>query len=1138
MPALGVNCLLLMSLIISAMCSAPNTDRDSLLLFEGLPNKVDNFNRAYPAAEKSTRSLFDSLQELQVHTADVRRGDPSHTTTADRKNKRREATHTTTADREQKRREPSHTTTTDRQDKRREATHTTTADREQKRREPSHTTTTDRQDMRREATHTTTADREDKRRKASHTTTADRQDKREEPSYTITADGEDKRREASHTTTADREDKRREASHTTTADREDKRREASHTTTADREDKRREASHTNTADREDKRREASHTNIADREDKRREPSHTNTADREDTLLKRREAYGSERGSGSGLLLDTTPRGENFAPLNECLSPLTLFTLFDSLLGDIVIGNVSTECRRGWGELFNSTDSSGYNNGIRALDAFGKLGAGYLEGNVHALGRYDECFSIPGTQYCLSELTIESTALELYYAFCLPQTCSEDDIRMSVNLMNFNLQYRPSLFQVGSVRCESDHQAPYNGGAIVMIFVWCLFGAMVIIATAFHIAHKKMEQRTKRLRKNVEIDEEAANSSQDAPQRKTNADKARGLLLTFSLYETVPKIFSVKKQPQYAITCLHGIRVISMFWIILSHVQLWPSFFASNRTSYIRDTTTRFSYRVLPSGILAVDSFLLMSGLLVTYLTLRQLNKRKGKLKFTLSMYYIHRILRLTPVYIFVLFTYWFLTVHLADGPVWQQTVGTSSVFYKSCEKYWWTNVLFINNIFPRNHINICMPWTWYLANDMQFYILAPTIIVALFSRRYCPIGLTMIGLLVTMNLAIRAGITAGYGFSANVAKFEEVSNALSDDTQEEHNITDDLYTKPWTRVGPYLIGILMGFIFYKGLKPNFRKSSFNQIFYVSLWILAAGLYFSTVYGVHSTISEDKLSKAEDVTYQTFSRFAWSIGVACITYTCHNGYGWIVNDFLSMRLWIPLSRLTYVAYLVHGIVLFVLVFSNREPYYGTDIASMTFSITTAVLSFGAAAVISSFVEFPLINLQNAIFKLAGLEGRDSVRSSRIVKDECVVESAAFEDVNEDQAINNGQTECNEGQDRGEGGEGEERVEGGEGGEGGDGNGERERGREVEVVMEGGGEEGVVVTGEGGDVEVVTGEGEVEVVTGEVEVELVTGEGGEVYRGCETCDRGRVGEGARGKKGGGRWREDHHEERERV
>ena len=920
MPALGVNCLLLMSLTISAMCTVPNTDRDSLLLFEGLLNKVDNFNRAYPAAEKSTRALSDSLQELQVHTADVRRG---------------------------------------------------------------------------------------------------------------------------------------------------------------------------------------------------EASHTITADREDTLLKRGEAEGSERGSGSGLLIDAAPRREHFAPLNEFLSPLTLFTRFDSLLSDIVIGNVSTECRRGWGELFKNSDSSGYNNGIRALDAFGKLGAGYLDGNVYALGSYDECFSIPDTQYCLSELTIETPALEIQYAFCLPQTCSDNDIRMSVNLMDFNLQHGPLLLQVGSVRCESDRQAPYNGGAIVMIFVWCLFGAMVIIATAFHITHKKMEERTKRLRNNVEIDEEAAaNSSQDAPKRKTNADKARGLLLTFSLYETVPKIFSVKKQPSHAITCLHGIRVISMFWIILSHVQLWLSFFVSNRTIYIRDTTTRFSYRVLPSGILAVDSFLLMSGLLVTYLTLRQLNKRKGKLKLTLSMYYIHRILRLTPVYIFVLFTYWFLTVHLADGPVWQQTIGTSSVFYKSCEKYWWTNVLFINNIFPRNHINICMPWTWYLANDMQFYILAPIIIVPLFSRRYYPVGLTMIGLLVAMNLATRAGITAGYGFSANVAKFEEVSNALNGDAQEEHNVTDDLYTKPWSRVGPYLIGILMGFIFYKGLKPNFRKSYFNQIFYVSLWILAAGLYFSTVYGVRGTITEYKLSKAEDVTYQTFSRLAWSIGVACITYACHNGYGWIVNDFLSMRLWIPLSRLTYIAYLVHGIVLFVLVFSGREPHYATDIASITFSVTTAVLSFGAAAVISSFVEFPLVNLEDALFKLAGVEGRDSVRSSRIVKDECVVENAGFEDVDADQAMNNGQTECNEGQDRGEGGEGGERGKGREGGEG-DG--------EVEVVMEGGGEEGVVVRGEGGDVEVVTGQGgevelvteeggevelvtgeggEVELVTGDVEVELVTGEGGEV------------------------------------
>lgn len=40
----------------------------------------------------------------------------------------------------------------------------------------------------------------------------------------------------------------------------------------------------------------------------------------------------------------------------------------------------------------------------------------------------------------------------------------------------------------------------------------------------------------------------------------------------------------------------------------------------------------------------------------------------------------------------------------------------------TCEKYWWRNILYINNWYPLQEF--CMIWSWYLANDMQFYLMA------------------------------------------------------------------------------------------------------------------------------------------------------------------------------------------------------------------------------------------------------------------------------------------------------------------------------------------------------------------------------------------------------------------------------
>ena len=198
-----------------------------------------------------------------------------------------------------------------------------------------------------------------------------------------------------------------------------------------------------------------------------------------------------------------------------------------------------------------------------------------------------------------------------------------------------------------------------------------------------------------------------------------------------------------------------------------------------------------------------------------------------------------------------------------------------------------------------------------------------------------------------------------------------MTQALSDEGPERHNFTDDIYTKPWTRIGPYLIGILMGFIFYRQIKPNFRKKYYTHMFYTSLWLLATGLCLTIVYGPHGPFTGEDFSESENVAYLMFSRLAWAIGLAIIIFACHNGYGWVVNDILSMKFWLPLSRLVFTTYLVHGVVLFILLFTRNTPLYADEIIVAMLMIATVVLSFSAAAIISTFVEFPLSNIEAAI-----------------------------------------------------------------------------------------------------------------------------------------------------------------------
>ena len=86
---------------------------------------------------------------------------------------------------------------------------------------------------------------------------------------------------------------------------------------------------------------------------------------------------------------------------------------------------------------------------------------------------------------------------------------------------------------------------------------------------------------------------------------------------------------------------------------------------------------------------------------------------------------------------------------------------------------------------------------------MQLYILSPIIILLLYHYWY--IGLMVISLAMigaTTAIGVQAGVSDDY-YANMVAHPENIDQ------------TTDLYMKPHYRVNTYLIGILLGYIFYK-----------------------------------------------------------------------------------------------------------------------------------------------------------------------------------------------------------------------------------------------------------------------------------------------------------------------------------
>ncbi|CAC5376494.1 unnamed protein product [Mytilus coruscus] len=84
--------------------------------------------------------------------------------------------------------------------------------------------------------------------------------------------------------------------------------------------------------------------------------------------------------------------------------------------------------------------------------------------------------------------------------------------------------------------------------------------------------------------------------------------------------------------------------------------------------------------------------------------------------------------------------------YIGNGPLW----GFDEVDRLPCERFWWHNLLYINNF--QTLQDQCLGWTWYLANDMQFYVISPILLLPLYRSKVAGSVIAIAGILGTTIL--------------------------------------------------------------------------------------------------------------------------------------------------------------------------------------------------------------------------------------------------------------------------------------------------------------------------------------------------------------------------------------------------
>ncbi len=601
--------------------------------------------------------------------------------------------------------------------------------------------------------------------------------------------------------------------------------------------------------------------------------------------------------------------------------------------------------------------------IDANDLFPRAGVLLSLPVFHYPGSMDECLNVvsgnvSGRYWMITTVSEkpENPLLSLgllRIGRCFPSGCDKLDVVTAVNMYLDNITNTKGTYKgVILDDHEGGEKYEFTGGDITMIIIISIVGAIVVLSTIL-----------------------------DASLTSLNIGlKSSGIWQGFSIYNNLIKLFNTNSGPSDGgnLACINGIRAISISWVVLGHtffemtslgVLTGNGFMMNNYGIYGREDgpVDNMATAAIWNGMFSVDSFFMIGAILLAFHTLKEMDKNKGKSTKQWAMFwatfYVHRYIRLTAVYAIVIGLHATLLKYFANGPL--SYLVTKQV--TKCQNGWYLNLLYINNF--ANNIGTdmnCMGWSWYMANDMQFFIITPVILYLLW--KWFPIGMAVSVVLLVVATIIPFTLT------------------WTDETQFFHGDVTDFYQKPWNRFQPYIMGLLLGYLLH-----NMRHQSKLKIpgwVCLLIWVVAAVLACLPVYGVstYNMIKDPALqmpgspnypSQVERSFFNGLSKISWCLALGWVILSSVKGRGGVVNSFLSWGLWVPLARLSYCIYLIQYTVVY---WQNSQLSYPVNYSNLYLTYTTVSnfsMCTACALVLVLLFEAPFFHLEKLLFGVLGI-----------------------------------------------------------------------------------------------------------------------------------------------------------------
>ncbi|XP_063533236.1 nose resistant to fluoxetine protein 6-like [Cydia strobilella] len=436
-----------------------------------------------------------------------------------------------------------------------------------------------------------------------------------------------------------------------------------------------------------------------------------------------------------------------------------------------------------------------------------------------------------------------------------------------------------------------------------------------------------------------------------------------LLTSFSVFTNTRRLFTFSKTPG-SIDCLDGLRSLSILWVVIGHSfsNMLYGTTINLLDVFVWATSSKATWLV--SAVLSVDTFFMMSGLLVVYTTVKKMTPMS--LLKNIHLFYLHRLLRMFPLLAAVVLFQASLLQHSADGPGWP-ALATS---IQNCRHWWWSTLLHVQNYV--NLTEICLGHTWYLSVDTQLHLLSPLVLCwILRGRRSAWIGLTS-GLVASIIC------TTTYTYIKNYPGVSLLGMGL--DYSLLLDYFKHYYVNTLTRSPPFVVGMVFGYLLHIWRESPRR---IPKRLVAAGWVAALAFGSGMVYCNNPTA---KFTQFWANFLNSFMRGLWAMAVGWVVFACAAGYGGPINWFLSLTMWKVLARISYALYLIHYPLQFIIRGQSDLPFMFSLRNLFYLFYTDISLSLMVATALCVLVDAPFSTLQKILLQGKSKPPSNGVSSS--------------------------------------------------------------------------------------------------------------------------------------------------------